>query len=151
MNAPLIWIGIPLAAAVVLWFLQSRRAATYIVGGVCFLLMLLALLLPINSLITLGPWTLRLDDSFHLLGRTFIIGDQDRPVITLMYLIGVVWFFSSGMLGMARRFAPLGLGITALMVAALSVEPFLYAALLVEMAVLVRMSCQISRFRAATH
>jgi NADH-quinone oxidoreductase subunit N len=136
MNAPLIWIGIPLAAAVVLWFLRSRLAATYIVGGLCLLLVLLALLLPINSLITLGPWSLRLDDTFQLLGRKFIIEDQNRPVLTLMYLIGVVWFFSSGLLGMERRFAPLGLGITALMVAALSVEPFLYAALLVEMAVL---------------
>ena len=136
MNAPLIWIGIPLAGAVVLWFLRSRLATAYFAGGLCFLLVLLALLLPINSQITLGPWSLRLDDTFQLLGRKFIIGDQDRPVLTLMYLIGVVWFFSSSVLEIARRFAPLGLGITALIVAALSVEPFLYAALLVEMAVL---------------
>ena len=144
MNAPLIWIAVPLVAAVVLWVLRSRLAATYIAGGVSLLLVLLALLLPINSLIRLGPWSLRLDDTLQLMGRYFIITDQERPVLTLMYLIGAVWFFSSSALGMARRFAPLGLGIIALVVAALSVEPFLYAALLVEMAVLLSIPLLIS-------
>jgi NADH-quinone oxidoreductase subunit N len=47
-----------------------------------------------------------------------------------------MWFFGGEAAGVARRLVPVGLVITGLLVASLAVQPFLYAALLIEMAAL---------------
>jgi len=47
-----------------------------------------------------------------------------------------MWFIGGEVTGTAHRLVPLGLIITALLVASIAVEPFLYAAILIEMAVL---------------
>jgi NADH:ubiquinone oxidoreductase subunit 2 (subunit N) len=54
----------------------------------------------------------------------------------LVYSIATFWFFGTLAIGGARRIIPPGLMVIALMVASLAVEPFLYAGLLIEMAVL---------------
>jgi NADH-quinone oxidoreductase subunit N len=46
------------------------------------------------------------------------------------------WFFAADAAGAARRLVPLGLIIAALLVSSIAVQPFLYAALLIELAVL---------------
>jgi len=57
-------------------------------------------------------------------------------LLALIYGSAIVWFAVAPAVKTARRLTSLGLAITALLVAALAVEPFLYAALLIEMAVL---------------
>jgi formate hydrogenlyase subunit 3/multisubunit Na+/H+ antiporter MnhD subunit len=51
-------------------------------------------------------------------------------------LIAVLWFVGSALTQTGDLFVPVGLGIVALLTAALAVDPFLYAALFIEMAAL---------------
>jgi multicomponent Na+:H+ antiporter subunit D len=55
-------------------------------------------------------------------------------VLALIYGVAAVWFFGTEAAGVAGRFVSLGLAIVALLVGSIAVEPFLFAAPLLEMA-----------------
>jgi NADH-quinone oxidoreductase subunit N len=137
MSAPLLWIVFPLIIAVIFWFLQKRTTLVIVLAtSVCVLLALLAWGLPIASAVKLGPWSFEVRSSLAILGRQFVLDPGDRSFLTLIYGIGAFWFFGTRIAGAHRHFIPIGMAVLALMVAALAVQPFLYAALVVEIAVL---------------
>ncbi len=137
MNAPILWIGLPLAVAVGLLFIMRRTGwATAVSAGVCLLLALLAWQAPIDSLIQIGPLNFKISSEIILLGRRFVLDDGQRSFLTLVYSLGCAWFFGASVARPGRLFWPVGMGFIALLVAAQAVQPFLYAALLIEMAVL---------------
>jgi len=61
----------------------------------------------------------------------------DRSFLVLIYTFGAVWFLGSRQAGAIDYFPGVGLALVSLLVAAQAVEPFLYAALIIEMAVLI--------------
>ena len=138
MNAPFIWIGIPLILAILLW-IPRRANITALLGGISSLtLAALAWLLPIDTAIRLSSdLSFKISASLAILGRQITISPTDQPLIALLYGLASLWFFGASAAGIARRLVPLGLGIIALLVASISVEPFLYAALIIQTAILV--------------
>jgi NADH-quinone oxidoreductase subunit N len=142
MSAPLIWILLPGIAAVVFYLLRSlERLVQILTITLCLFLALLAWQLPIGSAISLGPWPalpkLVILESLPFLGRQFLINDVTRPALIVIYLGSALWFIGAATISSGRLFAPLGLAISALLTAAISVQPFVYAALLIQMAVIV--------------
>jgi NADH-quinone oxidoreductase subunit N len=71
-----------------------------------------------------------------VMGRSLIIQDSVRSLVALIYGSLTVWFVVMPFTSTTRRFTSFSLAITSLLIAALSVKPFLYASLLIEMAVL---------------
>ncbi len=137
MSAPLIWIGLPLVFAIATLMLgRGSKVTAGLSAGFCGLLALLAGVFPVAETINLGPLSFELSSTLVILGRRFTINPGDRSFLMLLYLFGALWFLGALVVRMHHSFAPLGLSIIALMVAALAVEPFLYAALLIETAVL---------------
>ena len=138
MNASLLWIGIPLILSILLW-LPRRANITALLGGISALfLALLAWFLPVDTAIRISATqSFKLADSLRILGREIIISPTDQPLLALIYGVAALWFFGSSAAGIARRLVPLGMGIIALFVASLSVQPFLYAALIIQTAVLI--------------
>ena len=136
MNAPLVWIGIPLGFAAVLLFLPRERWITYLGTLVCISLAILAFWLPPDTAQRLGSLSLKIDSTFTILGRKISLTSADQVIIILVYGIGAFWSFGTIASGNSRRIVPLGLAIIALLVTSLAVQPFLYAALLIEMAIL---------------
>lgn len=136
MTAPLVWIVLPLAWALFLLILPRERWITWL--GTFFALALagLAFWLPPDTPQRLGPFSLRIDATLSLLGRQISLTAADQTILILVYGVTAFWFFGTLSTGSARRIIPLGLGIVALLVASLAVRPFLYAALLIEVAVL---------------
>lgn len=59
------------------------------------------------------------------------------PLIALLYAATGLWLLSSNLPGVPKTFRPISLVVIAALTAALGVEPFLYAALLIETMVLV--------------
>lgn len=136
MSAPLIWIFFPGVAAIGLWFLnQKRQLVTLIAVGICLLLVLFAAIFPVAGAVHLGPLTLEIQSTLIILGRRFVLDNNDTALLSFLFLFGAFWFLGGWVVGPHRYFIPLGLAMLALSVAALSVEPFLYAALLIELIV----------------
>ena len=137
MSAPLIWILVPAVLGGAMLFL--RRWPGWVAAGaagVCLLLALLAWQLPADGSLHLGPLSLQISPVLVLFGRRFALEASDRPFLVLMYLFGSLWIFGTRPAGAPALFPPLGLLMIALVVAAQAVEPFLYAALIIEMVVL---------------
>lgn len=137
MSAPLLWIFLPiLFAGFILLFVDERLIA--MLGGLAALILAgIALVVPIDEAMRLGPLSLKIASSATFLGRSLVLPTTDASFLVLLFGMCAVWFFGAQAAGVAGRLVPLGLVITALLVATIAVQPFLFAALLIEMAVLV--------------
>lgn len=139
MNAPILWILIPTLLGIVLLLLAPSRQnlVTWIGSGASVLLALLAWLLPTaHALGTSSPFMLP-NPTISVLGRTLTLDTPARPFLILVYSLAAVWFAGSRVAQANRFFIPLGLVMIAFLVAAIAVDPFLYAALFIEIAVLI--------------
>jgi NADH-quinone oxidoreductase subunit N len=137
MSAPVLWILLPLLASGGLWFLQRRQNLTAaLAAGLCLLLSLFAWALPIGEFIHLGPLNFRIDSTLLIAGRSLIIEQTSQPLLILFYAMAAFWFVGVPAARGHTLLVPVGLASIALLVAALAVQPVLYAALLIEGAVL---------------
>jgi NADH-quinone oxidoreductase subunit N len=140
MSSPLLWIVLPGLAAVILFLLRRWERSIHIAGLlICLLLALLAWVLPIGEPISLGVpglAALRITDTLWVYGRKFVIDAADKPLLMLIYLSLSLWIGGAYAARAHRLFIPVSLGMVALLVAALVVEPTLYAALLITLAAL---------------
>jgi NADH-quinone oxidoreductase subunit N len=136
MSAPLLWIILPAALAIPAMLIDNQRILSIFGGSLAVLLALVALIIPIDQALQIGSFSLKIAPSIEILGRRLILAPADGPLLGIFYGLVAMWFFGGEVTGTAHRLIPLGLIITALLVASIAVEPFLYAAILIEMAVL---------------
>lgn len=141
MNAPFLWIGLPAISAGILFIIRRQVNVVRSIGIIMSLVLaLLAWKFPIATDVSIG-WlpiipTINISDSFTILGRQFIITNATRLTMLLIYLNAALWFIGSITVPVSRAFIPFGLGISATLASAISVSPFIYSALIIEIAVL---------------
>ena len=134
MSAPILWIGLPLLIGAAIFLFSNEKYSAYAGGGVAALLSLTALFIPIDTALLLGSLSLKISPAIQVFGRSFEFSAADGPLLAVIYGVSALWFFGSESTGAAHRFSSLGLMIIALLTASIAVEPFLYAALLLEVA-----------------
>jgi formate hydrogenlyase subunit 3/multisubunit Na+/H+ antiporter MnhD subunit len=136
MSAPFLWILLPLLLAAALWFVKNQRIAAWIAIAVLILLTLTAWLLPVDTVMSVGGFSVKITPAWEILGRRLVIDNTVTPLLALIFGTAILWFASTLVLTPPRRVIPFGLVLTALLVASLTVQPFLYAALFIEIGVL---------------
>jgi formate hydrogenlyase subunit 3/multisubunit Na+/H+ antiporter MnhD subunit len=138
MSTPVIWVIFPIIVAGICIFLSSRRRLTMAIASLtAFVLALLAAFFPEELNISIGPLAITLVESLHVLGRKLNLIYGMFPMIALIYGTTGLWLLTSNLPGVPKAFQPASLVIAATITAALGVEPFLYAALFIETAVLI--------------
>ncbi|HSF81552.1 MAG TPA: proton-conducting transporter membrane subunit [Anaerolineales bacterium] len=136
MSSPIVWIIFPLLVALIAFLF--RRWVKVITISAIFITVALAWLAwqaPIGELIQVGPLSFTIEERLTFLGRRFELQPSDASALVLIYL-GVAFWFGGSIIAKVRQvFVSAGMAIAALLTAAIAVEPFLYAALLIELAV----------------
>ncbi|MFL7893090.1 MAG: proton-conducting transporter membrane subunit [Anaerolineales bacterium] len=137
MNSAYIWILFPLMMAAVLLLLMRWRTLVAIIGtAISITLAGLAAWLPAQDQLVIWRWVLPFSDTFVIFGRRLVLAGDDRPALIILFLAAALWFGAAPLARPTRLFVPFGLAMVALFTAAIAVEPFLFAAVLIEIAVL---------------
>jgi len=134
MSAPVLFIGLPIVLAIAAYGLhRSRWLEAAVASGALALLALLALRLPLSEPISwLGGAVI--DDSFVVLGRVFRVEPVDRLSTAFIYVQAALLFVGAALTEARRWYVPAGLVIVGLLAAALFIQPFVFAALFLELA-----------------
>jgi formate hydrogenlyase subunit 3/multisubunit Na+/H+ antiporter MnhD subunit len=136
-SAPLIWIVAPVAAALLLLLLSRwPRLISGLGAALAASLALLAWRLPVGEIIELAGRSFTIEPALVFFGRRLELLPAQLPLLALIYLAAAFWLGGTYAAHTRPLAVPLGLTVVALLTAALAVQPFLYAALLIEMAVL---------------
>ncbi len=151
MSAPLLWIATPFIVGVLGLLLLRERLPALIGGGTAAILALIALIIPIDTAMLLGSLSLKISPSIQFFGRSFALNTADGPLLAIIYGLAALWFFGAEASGTTNRFVSLGLMIVALLTASIAVEPFLYAALLLEMAAMLVIPLVVSPHQKPGH
>ena len=137
MNSAFIWILFPVIVAGVLLIIIRWRTLSSIVAAVAALILAaLAAWLPAQEQIVIWRWVIPFSESFLFFGRQLELTAADRPTLVVLYFTVALWFVGVPLARPTRLFLPLGMAIVALFAAAIAVEPFLFAAVLILIAVL---------------
>ncbi|MBC7875829.1 MAG: hypothetical protein H7Y59_01545 [Anaerolineales bacterium] len=134
MSAPVIWILVPFISGILILLFFSERYSSLAGGSISIILALTALIFPIDTALLLGAISLKISSSVQFFGRSFALTTADGSLLVIIYGLSALWFFGTQASGIANRFVSLGLMIVALLTASIAVEPFLFAALLLEIA-----------------
>jgi len=138
LSTPILWVIFPVVLAIVSGIFHRRQILNLLLTSLtAFVLTLLAVLLPETLTISIGPVVIQFSESLGFLGRQINLSYEILPFIAFGYGITGLWLIFSNIPVVPDYFRSVGLVITALLTAALGVEPFLYAALLIELAILV--------------
>ena len=130
MSSPILWILLPLLIAGIMLFFSNRPVYLKWIGtGTGIGLALSALILPIKEIFKFLFWDIYISDQLLVFGRRFVLGDPDRPIVVLLFLVAAFWFLLLEPKSIPIQTIPLGLvGIT-LILTAFAVEPLFYGSL----------------------
>ena len=148
MNAPTIWIISPIIIGALLLFINNQRVLSILGGIIGLLLAAIAQFIPIETAMNIGGISLKIASTVTLLGRSLVIQPTEGALLTIIYGGVALWFFGAEAANAANRLVPIGFMITGLMVASIAVEPFLYAALFIQMAILLAIPLMTSIYEA---
>ena len=138
MSAVLLWSALPVLVAGGLILIRRKPVLVTILATIfCLLLVSAALWLPIDQTIRLGPVSFQVSSTLVILGRKLVFDEGHRGVLALIYMYCAFWFAGARVAGVTRFFVPIGMAMVGLLAGSLAVQPFLYAALIIEAAVLV--------------
>lgn len=150
MSAPLLYIVVPLTLSLILYLLQERRVLVARVAvGVSLFLAIVAFIQPIGGTVSIGSFALNFQNSLTLLGRSLNLQNSDRFLLVVIWFSAALWFGGANIAQTPKMYVPVGLAITSIMVAAMAVEPFIYAAVLLELAAILTMPLLLSRNQTA--
>lgn len=150
-NTPILWVILPIFISVITAVLYRRRILSILITGISSIALgALAIFFPEDLIISIGPVTLTFIENLGILGRQIVLSYQLFPFIAFIYISTGLWAITSTVSSVPDNFRPISLVISALLTAALGVEPFLYAALFIQAAILFSVP-MLSPLREKTH
>ena len=137
MSAPFIWIVLPFITSLVLLVVRRNfRLACLIQFTVSVILLLLLSISHIGEVDITRLVSVYIDPELSVLGRSFILNKSDKFIIAFLYIVLASWTIVLYVFDKPSKIVPLGLAFSALLLSAIAVDPFLYSALIIEIAVI---------------
>ena len=134
MSLPLLIMGLPLAMAGLTYNLRRWQWAQVVLAvGTVLALIVLVQLAPVDQMVVFAGRDVLLRASWELLGRSFTFAASDRALLTFVFSAALLFFLAAGAARAPALFLPVGLGLLPLLQATVFVQPFVYAALFLEL------------------
>lgn len=140
MSTPILYIALPVISALIL-FLFRQKAKLLIAYSMTLyaLLSLLAYFHNFGDVLKIGSISIELNSTLSVLGREFILSNADRFFLIIISLSSLIWLGGLRPSGLSVNVIPYQILTTASLTAAMAVDPFIYSAIFVEIAVLCSM------------
>ncbi len=134
MSLPLLIMGLPLVMAGLTYNLRRWLWAQVVLAvGTVLALIVLLQLAPVDQIVVFAGRDVLLRASWELLGRSFTFVAADRALLTFVFSAALLFFLAAGAVRAPALFLPVGLGLLPLLQATVFVQPFVYAALFLEL------------------
>jgi formate hydrogenlyase subunit 3/multisubunit Na+/H+ antiporter MnhD subunit len=138
MTGAFVWIIVPLVISMILLILNRYFQITHWVQmAASFILAILAIFSTTDPVDRSAFQVIEFASVFNILGRNLVIDSNLRSLAGIFYFFLGFWTLALQIFKVRSRIVPLGLTFFAFTISSLAVEPFLYSALLVEIAVIV--------------
>lgn len=137
MKAPL-FIFLMTALSMILLGITRRRHffSGILVGAFSVIIAIFILYIPLDEALTVFGLSVRFDGRWLLLGRSFLLNQNNRAAIGYVYLAGGFILAGAWTARPVRLYYSLGMGILGLVAASLLIDPFIFAAIFIELAVI---------------
>jgi len=133
-----VWIILPLVVSIILIFTRRYFQISNWLQIATSLGLALLGMFSTTDLVNKTPLqVLEFAPVFNILGRSLVIDSNLRSFAIIFYFFLGFWSLALLIFKVRSRIVPLGMTFFALLISSLAVEPFLYSALLVEIAVIV--------------
>jgi formate hydrogenlyase subunit 3/multisubunit Na+/H+ antiporter MnhD subunit len=133
-----IWIILPLLVSFFLIIMRKHYwLSSWLQIAVSFILALLAVISTTDPINRGALQVIEFSPVFNILGRSLVIDSNLRILAFIFYIFLGFWSLALHLFKVQSRVVPLGLTFFAFAISSLAVEPFLYSALLIEIAVIV--------------
>ncbi len=140
MTTPILFILVPSLMAVMLFFLRKWLKLTEMLSISLYLILgSLAIFQNFGEVLKVGPLSIEIGTTIDLLGRGFTLANADRLFLSIMCITLLLSIGGARQAGVGVHIIPYLMLMVASLTAALAVDPFLYSAIFVEIAVLLSM------------
>jgi NADH-quinone oxidoreductase subunit N len=138
MNAPLIWIILPIFISIFLLIFRKYYFPVCIFQIISCIFILIsaaeARFIVINNS---SIFNYQISPGMNILGRSLIISEGLKTTLMLFYSVLGIWSICLYLFKIKSNIVPFGFAFIGFLIAALAVEPFLYSALILEIAVII--------------
>ena len=135
MSAGLIIFLFTVIYSLLCLILRHQRTASALVAAIgAGSIAAFVLLVPFDEVFLFGSVSIKVTSERIILGRMFSMSDAVRPLIGFLYLAGAFLLPAAWVVNANRFFPSVGLMILATVAASLMVDPFVFAAVFIELA-----------------
>ena len=138
MSAPLIWIVLPIFISILLLIFRKNFYLICLIQIISCILILISALS--SRFVVTGSTSIfnyQISPELNILGRSLIFTTGLKTTAILFYGALAIWSTTLYIFKIKSNIVPFGLFFIGLLLSALVVEPFLYSALIIEIAVIV--------------
>jgi len=138
LSASILWITLPILISIILLFFRKNYFLNCLFQIIlCSIILISAFAARFVVSETTSIFIFQITPSMNILGRSLVFTTGLKTTAILFYSALGIWTLTLYIFKIKSNIVPFGLTFIGLLIAALAVEPFLYSALIIEIAVIV--------------
>jgi NADH-quinone oxidoreductase subunit N len=136
-KAPLLIFLMTAMSMFILALTRRRHFLSGLMAGIFSVLIAIFILyIPLDEALSVFGFSIRFDGRWQLLGRSFLLDQNNRAAISYIFIAGGFLITGAWIARPVRMYYSLAMGILGLIAASLLIDPFLFAAIFIELAVI---------------
>jgi len=136
MRAPIYFLALPAAVSLLLLVVHREQIRYLLFIAASLFFAISTFIIRIDPAGDTVFYEIVMNSEYFFLGRSFIISEDDISLVQIVYFYNAIWGMFAYFFRKYDRIIPLGLLFSAMLLSAYAVTPFLYAGLIISLAVI---------------